>query len=298
MMFHLEEGKTAAQLTARKWDIGITGTTVDDRGTAATDFAQQTCNRVASLRYDPQTFSFRFNALEIGIDDFRSVDLAFAGASVLLDCTTLGFVELLYCCAKLHDCKQAFSCLYIEPYLYKLSGRTPLLHRRDFELSEEVPGYQGIPGFTLLLDQGARVRTVFFLGYEERRLDRALEDFHFLRPEESIVVFGVPAFRPGWEMDAFANNVRVIRERDVRGAVMFCGAENPKSAYEILENIHGGLADEEKLLIAPIGTKPCGIGAALFAIMHPDTGILYDHPRKRSERSQRVGNWHLYGVSF
>ena len=76
-------------------------------------------------------------------------------------------------------------------------------------------------------------------------------------------------------MDAFANNVRVIRERDLRGGVMFCGAENPASAIKVLEDVYKGLQPGEKLLIAPIGTKPCGVGAAMFAVTHPDTGILY-----------------------
>ena len=29
-----------------------------------------------------------------------------------------------------------------------------------------------------------------------------------LKPDNCIVVFGVPAFQAGWEMNAFANNIR------------------------------------------------------------------------------------------
>jgi hypothetical protein len=52
------------------------------------------------------------------------------------------------------------------------------------------------------------------------------------------------------------------------------------------------------MYIAPIGTKPHGIGAALFAATHEDVGILYDHPRRREGRSSKVGKWHLFNVSF
>jgi hypothetical protein len=53
---------------------------------------------------------------------------------------------------------------------------------------------------------------VFFLGYEEHRFGVALEDFHrTLRPEDCSIVFGVPAFQPGWEMNSLTNNLRIIR---------------------------------------------------------------------------------------
>jgi len=141
-------------------------------------------------------------------------------------------------------------------------------------------------------------RSVFFLGYEARRLHRALEVYPMLRPETCSVVFGVPAFRPGWEMDAFANNVRIMKERNIDGGVYFCGAENPASALQVLELIYGELTDREKLFIAPIGTKPNGIGTALFAATHPSVGILYDHPKRRIDRSREVSGWHLYDAEL
>jgi hypothetical protein len=176
--------------------------------------------------------------------------------------------------------------------------RSQILHKRDFELSDEVPGYRAIPGATLMLSDRLPQRSVFFLGYEERRLELALEDYQMLQPSSCDVVFGVPAFRPGWEMDAFANNVRVIREREISGGVYFCGAENPDSAVEVLESIYSNLEDDERLFIAPIGTKPNGVGVALFAATHPTVGILYDHPQRRPDRSKEVAGWHLYNVDF
>ena len=72
-------------------------------------------------------------------------------------------------------------------------------------------------------------RVVFFLGYEGERLDEAFEELE-IDPRKSIVVFGVPAFRPGWEMDSFANNVRVVADRGVQGGIRYCGAENPAAS--------------------------------------------------------------------
>jgi hypothetical protein len=174
--------------------------------------------------------------------------------------------------------------------------RSYLLNKRDFELSQEVPGYKPIPGATRILSDRIGQRTVFFLGYEERRLDRALEDNQMVQPANCSVVFGVPAFKPGWEMDAFANNIRIIGERRLRGGIQFCGAENPAAAFGVLERIRQGLNAKETLFVGPIGTKPMGIGAALFATIYPHVGIFYDHPRRSKWRSNSVAKWHLYNA--
>jgi hypothetical protein len=58
----------------------------------------------------------------------------------------------------------------------------------------------------LVLRDDIPTKTVFLLGYEGQRLAQALEQTD-IRPSNCSVVFGVPAFQPGWEMDAYANNV-------------------------------------------------------------------------------------------
>ena len=251
----MQEGLDATNLSHTRWDIGLIGKTVDDRGTAATDFVVSNCAAATVLRYDPDEFVLDYGHSRIPVDQFRGGGPDWSNKKLVLEASTLGFAEILLCCARLRDLRAEADILYVEPALYKLSGRTALLHKRDFDLSDEVPGYRGIPGFTLLLDQGAKLTAVCFLGYEERRLDRALEDFNFLRPDRCCVVFGVPAFRPGWEMDAFANNIRVIRERDLRGGVHFCGAENPLAACEVLDSIKKGMPSTDRMLIAPIGSR-------------------------------------------
>jgi len=109
-------------------------------------------------------------------------------------------------------------------------------------------------------------------------------------------VFGVPAYKPGWEVHAFANNVRVLEAKRLSGGVHFCGAENPAGAYEILREIKTSLENDARMVVAPIGTKPNGIGAALFAALHSDVGLLYDHPKKSPGRSEQISRWHLYHV--
>ena len=88
---------------------------------------------------------------------------------------------------------------------------------------------------------GISKKGVFFLGYEETRFDRALEDYQMISPNNCIVVFGVPAFQPGWEMDSLANNIGVIRQRNIKGGVYFCGAANPASTVDLLNELYNTL---------------------------------------------------------
>jgi hypothetical protein len=99
-------------------------------------------------------------------------------------------------------------------------------------------------------------------------------------------------------MNSFANNIRVLRERKVQGGAGFCAADNPAAAYDLLVDRRREIGLEQRLIVAPIGTKPHGIGAAVFAAMHEETGILYDHPQRRRERTSQTAVWHLYNVDF
>jgi hypothetical protein len=98
-------------------------------------------------------------------------------------------------------------------------------------------------------------------------------------------------------MDAFANNLRVLRGGQMAGHVHFCGAHSPASAYEMLGRVYGS-CDGQRFSVTPIGTKPHGIGAALFVCEHSDVGVVYDNPKRKKERSDKVGTWHLFDAEF
>jgi hypothetical protein len=305
MKILMQEGENISEMTYGHWDVGIVGRQIDERGKAAVSFISQHTDRLIFVDYDSKEFTISVDSAVINAEEIDSYLKGIKGKTIVMESTTLGFVEIFLCCKALYDLgfpQVAF--LYVEPESYTLrvressTRRSLILHKRDFGLSDEVPGYRAIPGATLLMNDRLPQRSVFFLGYEERRLDRALEDNQILKPEACSVAFGVPAFRPGWEMDAFANNIRIIKERNLTGGVYFCGAENPASAVEVLETIYGELRERERLFIAPIGTKPNGVGVALFAATHPTVGILYDHPKRRIDRSEKVSRWHLYNVEF
>jgi hypothetical protein len=299
----MEEAEAPDRLTRRKWDVGVVGAIVDERGRTAMDFVQENCATLASMEYDSERFTVRVGDGSCLADTVEGAVADYSGRSILLETTTLGFAEILLACRAFMDLRVSeLDMIYIEPARYTLRQttlrRSQLLHRRDFELSERVPGYRAIPGFARILSDKTAQQVVFFLGYEEHRLDRALEEYQMIRPSSCAVVFGVPAFRPGWEMDAFANNIRIIRERNLVGGVHFCGAESPAGAYDVLEEVRDESKGKAVMFVAPIGTKPNGIGVALFVLVHRDVAILYDHPKRQQGRTASVGRWHLYHMDF
>ena len=297
MNITLQEGQKEAEIGWKRWDLTLLGKAIDDRGRAVLRSVQTRTDMMIEVAYDPFRLEVTIGNEQIAADQMTDSLAYTRGKSVLLEATTLGFAEIVLICKALRENKhESFDILYLEPSGYQRQLRHPLLKRRDFELSSEVPGYRAIPGSAVLLGDRKRVRSIFFLGYEEARLRTAFEELQMLSPANAMVAFGVPAFRAGWEMDAMANNISVIREKNVRGGVHFCGAENPLAVFELLCEVHRGLEQGERLVLAPIVTKPHGIGVALFAATHSDVGILYDHPLRAPGRSTDLGHWHLFSV--
>lgn len=298
MRIRMQEGVGASQLHLSRWQLGLVGKAVDERGDAAISFLKNNADEVRAASYNPELFSITIESESTYAEQVEDLLRTKASISIVLEATTLGFVEIFLCTRALRSLKcPGLSLLYVEPHEYTSTQRSQLIHRRDFELSDEVPGFKGIPGATLVTTTRTQQRAVFFLGYEERRLDVAVQTLA-VRPSDTIVVFGVPAFTPGWEMNSFANNIRVIRDNNISGGVHFCGAENPAAAFEVLQHIYDSLSTAERLIVGPIGTKPNGIGAALFAATHPEVGIFYDHPKRSRARTSSTSRWHLFRVDF
>ena len=295
MKIRMQSGANREALTYTSWNSAIMGEIVDERGEAAHRFAKEHSANIHTLIYDPRTFQVTLNGVVLPAEDLAGAIATHASQSLLLETTTLGFVETLFCCRATRRQTAALSLLYIEPAQYHRPQHGRVLHRRDFDLSHEVEDFSGIPGAAFMLRDDRPTRAVFLVGYEGQRLEQAL-DQTAIRPSKTAIVIGVPAFKPGWEMDAFANNVGVIHERHLERGAFFAGAQNPAAAYRALDRIYRSCEHGERLLVGPIGTKPHGIGAALFACDHPEIGVIYDHPKRSKGRSTKIGSWHLFNI--
>lgn len=298
MQLAMESSKGADGLSRRQWDIGILGPVLDERGQTAAAFVTSCARKTITMSYVASDLNIRSGSGTVETDEVFCLIAGDAGKSVILETTTLGFVETYLCCRALREGGSGGGALiYLEPKRYFVPMRLNVVHRRDFGLSEEVAGYQAIPGSSFELDEQKPQRCVFCVGFEGQRLEQAFEELP-INPKRTGVIFGVPAFRPGWEMDTFANNARTIRERGVGGGVFFCGANNPKAILETLEGIYRDKSSEEQMFVGGIGTKPHGIGVALFACERTDVGLLYDHPTRSPKRTSEYSAWHLFDVNF
>jgi len=299
MDIQMQSGAAKTALLFGDWHAAIVGEVVDDRGAATVAFAKEHAGIVHTLTYDARSFQVTFDHSQLPAEDMDCVIAGLPWQSLLLETTTLGFVEILLSCravCQLGKCR--LNLLYTEPAQYNRPQHGRVLHRRDFDLSNEVEDFSGVPGSAFMLREDCPTRAVFLVGYEGQRLEQALEQTA-IRPSKCTIIFGVPAFRPGWEMDAFANNVSVMQERQLaRGGVLFAGAQNPAAAYRAIDRVSRSCDPGERLLIGAIGTKPHGIGAALFACEHPDVGVVYDHPKRSKGRSAEIGSWHLFQIQY
>jgi len=236
--------------------------------------------------------------VKVGVDEV-SADMAadligpyVRGRNVVLESTTLGFAELFLVIRSLVDLGvMSFLILYVEPDKYSRSKPGS----DSFAISELNAGYKPIPRSVVDLSGDDVEAGVFFLGYEPERLERAFEEYQMISSKDIKVVFGIPAFHPGWELNSIVPHLAGLEKCNIQ----YCSANDPSSAYDALEVTRVSLGAENKMFIAPIGTKPCGIAAALFASVHSSqVGLLYDHRKKREKRSSGVNVWHRYSIKI
>jgi hypothetical protein len=222
MRIEMQQSKDSNGLSHSGWDVAIVGKPLDDRGYAAEGFVRNNSSKVIVMEFNPSEFKFNLDSQSYDVDDAEDAFKDMLDKKVILETTTLGFVEMLLACSAFNKEKgKQISFLYIEPKEYRRERKSLVLHRREFDLSGEVPGYQGIPGYSLILSDNFTQKVVFFAGYESSRLEKALEDHPWITRKNTSLVFGVPAFNPGWEMDSFTNNIEIISERNLYGCIHF-----------------------------------------------------------------------------
>jgi len=299
MILNLQEAASIEDLDYSEYDIGFYGPELDDRGKVAIDFVKEISKEVKKLKYDAENMVLFIDEDFYNIDDLEEKLHFLKDKKILIESTTLTFTEVLLLLKQLKKLSSSLSILYIEPKSYRKKRAIDdnLVFRRQYDLSDVTIGYRPIPGFSSFLSLDMQQRILFLAGYESERVDRAIEENSIITSSCSLL-FGVPAFQAGWEMNSFTNNVRIMKERGLSDGVHFASANNPGAVYDELKRIYRSLDTSEEFYIVPIGTKPCGIGAALFMVDYEDVNVLYDHPSKTKTRSKEINKWHMYDVEY
>lgn len=293
ILFHTSTYNSSDELPLYPNCILFHGDSVDDRGQSSVNFESRNISQRVSVNYDYENMELRVGGKAINADQATELIKPYIGhKKIVLEATTLGFSELFLVIKGLVDLKvKDFLIIYVEPIDY--SRTTP--GADSFALTELNAGYKPIPRSVVDLAGDDVEAGVFFLGFEPERLERAFEEYQMLSTKDLKVVFGVPAFQPGWELNSMVPHLRLIENC----TIAYCAANDPSSAYDTLEETRTSLGTDKKMFIAPIGTKPCGVAAALFASLHPtQTGLLFDHRKKKNKRSSGVSNWHRYSIKI
>ena len=290
--FFSMSGTSAADLQLPDDMVLLRGEELDDRGELACGCAPKEARVMVSFGIDDMS-------LTVGAET-KSSDLAvellsgYNWRKVVLEATTLGFAEL-FCAANalLASGATTVNIIYVEPGEYTRVSKGA----DQFELSEPTRGYVAIPNAIVDLSSEEVEAGVFFLGFEPERLDRALEEYQMIATKDVKLVFGIPAYHPGWELDAIIPHLPAVLEQH-KLQLDYCSANDPEAAFECLERTRDALGVDRRMFVAPIGPKPCGIASAIFASVYPEqVGLLFDHPRRKKKRSTGVDLWHRFTVT-
>lgn len=281
-------------LCTRTWDIAFLGDPrTDKRSKVACEFVKQQSNQSYSLRDDNNTLYLD----DVQVTRPYLASLTKNAKSILVEATTLACPELIAIIrASVKQEVRHFSFLYLEPVEYRRKIKGNLTQHRDFDLSENFR-FRSVHGCMNNLAESLPGQAIFFLGYEKSRLGTALEQQEMLRKWQKHAVFGVPGYQAGWEIDALANNAHHLSAD--RFNIQYVAADSVNAAYQLLNALRKADKTEKPILVCPLGTKPHTIATSLFLVEHNEdqaTTLLFDHPKKASERSTEVRRWHIYDV--
>jgi hypothetical protein len=293
IIFYTSSCSAPEELSLYPDSVLFHGRSVDDRGESAINFNSSEISSRVLIAYDYNKMTIKVGEQEIIADRADQLFKPYIlGKNVVLESTTLGFPELFIAVRSLIDMEvNSFLIIYVEPKNYNRTKPDA----DSFALSELNVGYKPIPKSVIDLSGDDVEAGVFFLGFEPERFKRAFEEYQMLSSKDIKVVFGIPAFRAGWELNSIVPHLTEIGSYNVS----YCAANDPGSAYDTLEETRLSLSEGNKMFVAPIGTKPCGIAAALFAsIYHTQVGLLYDHTTKKSNRTDGVSIWHRYSIKI
>lgn len=186
---------------------------------------------------------------------------------------------------------QLIFAAYTEPEKY-VSGTSYL--GDDFALTEEILGLNSIPGFARR-DKGQEKVLIALLGFEGKRLKTLLDEIQ-PSPKKIIPVVGFPSYMPGWKTVALLSNSNILNSYDCFGEIQVCDAACPHETYKLL--LHFSKANEGKeLIIAPLGTRPHALGAAMYAALNSNCTLIYDFPVEKGNRTEGVLKTNIYHLS-
>lgn len=207
--------------------------------------------------------------------------------SVLLDMSSLDHVLIMFLTKQLVQqvVPRGFFASYIRPEQY--SSQTGSV---GFSLSTQVLAIEAVPSFAKR--ECDKQTLCAFLGFEGVRLKGVLETIHNV--DRFIPVVAFPSGSPQWYNVAMWNSMDILQSECKDPYTYKCSSE---SVFEAVDILHRSIQPDEKVVLAPLGTRPHSMACALFACQHPHTRIIYDYAVECSHRAIGIGEIKLYHLS-
>ncbi|WP_312943158.1 hypothetical protein [Oscillibacter sp.] len=207
--------------------------------------------------------------------------------NVLLDMSSLDHVLIMFLTKQLltQVVPRALFATYIRPERYnKQYGDI------EFSLSSQVLAVEAASGFTKR--ESTKQTLCSFLGFEGIRLKGVLESVHNV--EKFIPIVAFPSGCPQWYNTTMWNSMDTLQSECKDSAVRKCFSE---SVFEAVELLRDNITPEEKVVLAPLGTRPHSMACAIFACEHPSTRIVYDYVVEHNHRAIGISDITVYHLS-
>lgn len=207
--------------------------------------------------------------------------------SILMDLSSLDHVLIMFLTKQLltNITPKALFASYIRPEKYNNKEET-----EGFGLSEKVRSIEAVPGFAKRECDNQTLCA--FLGFEGVRIKNVLETVHSIGRFVPIVAF--PSGDPQWYNVTILNNMDMLQSEARDVAIHKCFSEGIFSAVNLLEST---ISQDEKIVLAPLGTRPHSMVCAIFACRRQNARIIYDFVVENENRAVGISNITIYHLS-
>jgi hypothetical protein len=285
-------------------DFLFFGKAIDDRGNKINSFLNSKYKNSMQIEYKNEIDSFLLYPYTEITQTIKRLEIKTTLENILdsginrivFESTTLGYCELLLILYTINmlNIEIKIKIYYAEPEKY-----TSKDDNEEYELSEEYSNHKYIKPFVLptphdsTSDEQATLITL--VGFEESRMGRVLNDSEN-KYNQKISIFPIPGFKFGWENISLSKHHIFLNEKE---NIYYTPADDPYETYKVLNKIIINLP-ERRIVIMPIGTKPCTIGTAIFLINAKEENKFsriatkYDFPTKKNGRSIGIDKVYEY----
>lgn len=206
---------------------------------------------------------------------------------VILDITSLASELVFMLLKSFKECSiDNVYAVYVQPLEYIVERDAVLIP--NYILSDARSSISSIPGF-LVLPNDLQSLLIVFLGFEGGRFHELREHIQTDGNTEICPILPLPSYSAGWHMRTLYSNLSTLKESEVIQEIKRVTSWDPFHAFNMLEQIYNDSSESYQINVAPLGTKPHTLAAALFAIKHDDVRVMYDHPKVSVHRSIGVG---------